>query len=511
MSDIFERSRGVLKQYFELPTTFEKNLAKYFLKKMSFVPSKRFGCFSHGGVPLSSAKNEDGIPFASIDDSDTHTLVFGATGSKKSRLVAMPTVKILGQAKESMIIADPKAEIYERTASDLIKNGYQVFTVDLRNPNLGNGWNPLAIPLSLYKNGKEDMDRAYEFANDISVNLTRLGIARTKDPYWENSAASFFFGLIMLLFKMVEDQNIKSEHVTIGNLLRLREAICKNYSFGSAPTPLVAYAKSKPFINSLLIGTIDTADSTRAGILSTFDQNMRTFSIQPNLLKMLSDDDQVLDSLLDKPTAVFLIVPDEKTSYHSLVSLFIKQSYEYLIYKNQDAKSKEQEVKQRVNYILDEFSSLPTINDFPAMITAARSRNIRFVLFVQSKHQLDLRYGEESETIRANCNNWIFLVSREISLLNELSVLSGNRRLKDGVFTPVLTVTDLQRLDKFRGEALIFSERKKPYIASLLDINEYDGGKYEPYKQHAHTREDHTIDFSEIFSQQKSKDVIFDW
>ena len=503
MSDIFNRSRDTLKQYFELPQSFEKDLGKYFVWDKVLESSNRYGCAGKGGVPLSSNKNANGNIFVSIDDSDTHTLVFGATASKKSRLVAMPTVKILGDAGESIIVADPKAEIYERTAYDLKKKGYNVFTVNLRNPNLGDGWNPLSIPFAIYKNGIEDIDRAYEFANDIAVNLAAIDSAFSKDPFWENSASSFFFGLIMLLFKIASEEEtpLELEHVNIGNIIKLREEICRNYNFADInnPTPIVEYAKEDPFIKSLLIGTIDSYDSTRAGILSTFDQKMRTFAIQPNLLNMLSVDDKILDSLLEKPTAIFLIVPDEKTSYHNLVSLFIKQSYEYLINKHQESKRTNHDIKQRVNYILDEFSSLPTINDFPAMITAARSRDIRFMLFVQSKHQLDLRYGKEAETIRANCNNWIFLVSREIDLLKELSELCGNRRLKDGVFAPVLSVTDLQRFDKTKGEALILSGRKKPYIASLLDINEYDNAKFEPLIQQKFKRKTYEFDFSTLF------------
>lgn len=82
-------------------------------------------------------------------------------------------------------------------------------------------------------------------------------------------------------------------------------------------------------------------------------------------------------------------------------------------------------LSNRVNYVLDEFSSLPTIRDFPAMVTAARSRNIRFTLVIQSKHQLIQRYREETDTIQTNCNNWIFLTGRELQLLEEISSLCG--------------------------------------------------------------------------------------
>ena len=106
------------------------------------------------------------------------------------------------------------------------------------------------------------------------------------------------------------------------------------------------------------------------------------------------------------------------------------------------------------------------------MITAARSRNIRFNLFLQSKHQLKLRYGEESETIMSNCENWLFLTSREVELLKEVSDLCGT----NGGTTnqPLLSISDLQRLDKQAGEVLILSGRNKPYISYLADIDLFE-------------------------------------
>lgn len=54
-----------------------------------------------------------------VDAADTHSLVFGATGSLKTRTVVSPTIKILGYAGESMIINDPKGELYMRHAANL--------------------------------------------------------------------------------------------------------------------------------------------------------------------------------------------------------------------------------------------------------------------------------------------------------------------------------------------------------------------------------------------------------
>ena len=113
------------------------------------------------------------------------------------------------------------------------------------------------------------------------------------------------------------------------------------------------------------------------------------------------------------------------------------------------------------------------------MISASRSRNIRFILVVQSKHQLKQRYKEETNTIMSNCSNWMFLTSRETELLREISELSGTTGKNH---EPLISISRLQHLDKERGECLIFNGRKYPYIALLPDIDMYDHKEYEVIK-----------------------------
>ena len=252
-----------------------------------------------------------------------------------------------------------------------------------------------------------------------------------------------------------------------------------SHTIGNIYNELWMYAKQDSIICSALIGTVETAQDTRAGILSTFDQKVRMFAMQPSLMDLLSRTTFELSEVDRVPMAIFLILPDEKTGYHNLVSLFIKQSYEYIIFCAQEKKGKDVfqigALESRLNYILDEFSSLPTIKDFPAMITAARSRNIRFTLFIQSKHQVIQRYKEEAETIQTNCTNWIFLTSREIKLLEEMSSLCGYIYEKK---RPLLSVAALQRLDKNKGEVLLLCGRMRPCIAHLPDIDQYDQNQY---------------------------------
>jgi type IV secretion system protein VirD4 len=196
---------------------------------------------------------------------------------------------------------------------------------------------------------------------------------------------------------------------------------------------------------------------------------------------MLSSSEISMRKIGKKKTAVFLIIPDENTLYHRLVSVFIKQCYTELILAAHRRPSRT--LPRRVNFLLDEFATLPPISDFPAMITASRSRNIRFILIVQGTGQLYDRYGRQAATITGNCENTVLLHSRELGLLNEITELCGQRNNSE----PLVSASMLQTLDKDKGEMFVLHKRLYPFIASVPDIDSYPGvppkGEYAPYPE----------------------------
>lgn len=243
-----------------------------------------------GGVPLLY----DGDKIY-VDASDSHSLIIGATGSKKTRLIVLPLVHILGYAGESMIITDPKAEVYNRTASMLKDKGYDIIVLNFRNPSTGACWNPLAIPFELYKTG--DRDRAHEFVNDIALNLM-LAERSTTDVFWDYSASDLLFGLILLLFKMHESDDM----VNLYDVLKLRTELFKGDGF---PDKIREIMEQDMLISHSLMGTINAPERTKNSILATFDQKMRCFVYQNNLIEMMSSHSIGMDKFGNHKSAVF--------------------------------------------------------------------------------------------------------------------------------------------------------------------------------------------------------------
>lgn len=415
------------------------------------------------GVPMLCT---DGAVY--VDDSDSHTLILGASGSKKTRLFILPTILTLMKAGESMIVTDPKAELFERTSGRLRENGYEVLCINFRDDSRQNCWNPLKAPREFYANGKFDL--AVGLLNDFSsIAVPKDG--RGGDPFWDDSSRSAFMGMLLLMFLLAEDP----EEINIRGLLRMRNYLFDTTDVKNSPMHKLYKLIDPGSLAASYLSTIAIApERTLGSILATLDTHLIKFIMRPDLTDMLCHDDLDFHALGHKKTAVFLVMPDEKETYHGLISIFIQQCYESLIFEAQKLPNKT--LPRRVNFLLDEFSSLPPIKEFPAMIAAARSRNIRFNIVVQSEKQLRSRYGDEAETIKGNCNNWLFLYSRELETLEAICRLCGNQ--KSG--NPLITPSRLQRLDKQKGEVLVIHGRNYPFLSRLDDVNEYDHEQFLP-------------------------------
>jgi type IV secretion system protein VirD4 len=351
--------------------------------------------------------------------------------------------------------------LYGKTYSLLKEQDYNIIVINLRDPSLSNAWNPLLLPYRLYWSGQRD--RAIEMVNDLAVGITRFNDSII-EPYWTNSATDLLMGLILILFECAEENEI---HFKSLRYLQA-QALCRvSENELYIQENFLNHLDKSSFIYSCFSGTIEAPEETRRCIVSVMNQSLRLIYSQENLLAMLSKSDFDFKSFGVKKTGLFLIMQDENRTYHRLVSIFIKQCYEQLIMEAQNRKSMKFPI--RINFLLDEFASLPAIPDFSSMIAASRSRNIRFNLLIQGLQQLQTNYGDDTETIKGNCNNWIFLTSRELFLLREISELAGIKNEDESL----ISISVLQRLNKDMGEALIFHGRDYPFISRLMDIDSY--------------------------------------
>jgi type IV secretion system protein VirD4 len=127
----------------------------------------------------------------------------------------------------------------------------------------------------------------------------------------------------------------------------------------------------------------------------------------------------------NKPTALFMKIPDEKDTRHGLAAVFILCMYKALI--KVASEREDLSLPRNVYFILDEFGNMPKIEKFDKMITVGRSRKIWFNMVVQSYSQLNNVYGEQvADIIKSNCGMKMFIGSNDIGTCKEFSELCGN-------------------------------------------------------------------------------------
>lgn len=450
-----------------------------------------------GGVPLILRENE-----AWVDNSEYHTLVIGATGSGKTQTIIKPTVKLLAKAGESMIITDPKGEIYESTAQMLRDKGYDVQVLNFRDPQNGSSWNPLSLPYNMYKNGSQD--KAIELLDDLALNILYDESNANADPFWEKTSADYFSGVALGLF-----EDAKEEEINI-NSISLVTTVGEEKFGGS--TYIKEYFQEKDPASAAAINassTILAPTETKGSILSVFKQKVKLFASRENLSEMLSHNDIDLANIGRKKTVLFIVVQDEKKTYHPLVTILLKQCYETLI---DVAQENGGSLPVRTNFLLDEFANMPPLKDVTTMITAARSRHIRFTMIIQNFAQLNQVYGKENaETIKGNCGNIIYLISTELAALEEISKMCGEVKSKKDdktASTPLVTVSDLQRMKQF--EVIVMRMRKQPFKTKFTPDFKINWGKDYP-KAKFIEREKlpvKTFDIKNFVKEEKKKRLI---
>lgn len=428
--------------------------------------AENFQTVDYSELPNTEVK---GIPIQAYEENNrlkitfsppTHTLVIGTTGSGKTTTFVNPTVQILAESKTkpSMLITDPKGELYQSHARKLKRAGYTVKILDLRNPYNSVRWNPMERAYENYQralhledevklnekkgtyifDGKEyysprERDTAiqvkrqqlndivYEDLNDIISVL--CPVTNKNEPMWESGAKNF---VLAIALAMLEDSanpefGMTKEKYNFYSLMKVATntdddcAEMLNYFRGRSPLSKAV---------SLSKQVLDSSEKTRGSYLSSTFDKISMFA-DLSLCALTSENEIEFGEMGEKPIALFLQIPDEKETRHTLAAMVILQAYKELVYKANTYPTLS--LPRPVYFLCDEFGQLPKVLRLEQMITVGRSRNIWLNLVVQSYAQLAKVYDDKSaDIIKSNCNTQIFIGTTDYKTIEEFSKRCGN-------------------------------------------------------------------------------------
>ncbi|MCI8760658.1 MAG: type IV secretory system conjugative DNA transfer family protein [Clostridia bacterium] len=313
-------------------------------------------------------------------DKNYHTILVGASGSGKSRSVVIPTITALSLSKttnENIFVSDVKGELYAYTAENLKKQGYNVYVLDFINPKKSNRFNFLD-PIILAAE-KGDISLAESLTSDlVSVLVPDNDTSGKGEPIWRNGEQSIIKTGIMAV---VLDNIGHRERQTLSNVYYFISEMFAEQEDGE--TLIDLYMEEKEANNPIkkFYAVAATAPSRTRGSFITSALSTLQIFINEYIDNITCKSDFTFDEFEQHKTAIFVLLPDDKTANNKLVALMVQQIYTAIV---ELSRKNGGELKNRFNFILDEFSNFTKIDSFETMLTVSRSRNIRYLICIQS-------------------------------------------------------------------------------------------------------------------------------
>lgn len=419
-----------------------------------------------------------------------NVLVCGGSGAGKTRFFCKPNAM---QCNTSMVILDPKGEIVRDVGGLLEDKGYEVKILDLINMEKSHCYNPF-----VYLDHDNDVQR---LVTNLFKSTTPKG-AVSQDPFWDTAASMLLLALIFFLkYEAPEDeQNFQM----VMELLRAGEVHEDDDSYISPLDELFNRLEmAEPehiavkYYRDYHLGSAKTLKS----IQITLAARLEKFNLE-SLSSLTATDELDLQSLGEKKTALFALIPDNDTSFNFLVSILYTQLFQQLFYTADHKHGGSLPV--HVHFLMDEFANVSLPDDFDKILSVMRSRNISVSIILQNLAQLKALFEKQWESIVGNCDSFLYLGGNEQSTHKYVSELLGKETIdmdnysrsfgRNGNYSTNYQITgrELMTPDEVRmldnRYALLFLRGERPVMDLKYDILKHenikgttDGGK-EAYK-----------------------------
>ena len=314
--------------------------------------------------------------------------VFGASGSMKSRAYARNVVFQCVKRGESLIITDPKSELYADLCLYLEENGYTVRVFNLINPENSDSWNCLAEI-----EGQEIMAQLF---SDVIIKNTG---SPKGDHFWDNSEMNLLKALVLYV-----DQGFPPEGKNIGQVYKLLTMNSEkelNSLFDLLPVTHPAKAPYNIFKQA--------SDTVRSGVIIGLGTRLQVF--QNRLIRQITSYNEIsLTQPGYEKCAYFCITSDQDSTFDFLSSLFMSFVFIKLV-RYADKYGDGGKLPVPVHILADELANGGcTIADLTKKISTIRSRQLSISCIFQNLPQMQNRYPlNQWQEIIGNCDTQLFL------------------------------------------------------------------------------------------------------
>lgn len=315
--------------------------------------------------------------------------VFGASGSMKSRAYVRNYIFQAARRGESVVITDPKSEMYEDMAVYLENQGYDVKVFNLVSPQNSDSWNCIADI-----NGDDLMAQTF---TDVVIKNTTIGKG---DEFWDSASVNLLKALVLYVsLEFPEEERNIGEAYKLISILSEKE-LDKLFTADKINYQHPAYAPYNIFKQA--------SDNVRSGIIIGLGARLQVF--QNEMIRNITKYNEInLVEAGKKKCAYFCITSDQDSTFDFLASLFFSFLFIRLV-RYADNYGKDGKLPVPVNFVLDEMPNIGAIPDFKKKISTTRSRGINISVIFQNLAQLQNRYPDGAwQEILGNCDTQLFL------------------------------------------------------------------------------------------------------
>ena len=388
------------------------------------------------------------------EQSDKTMLLIAPPGSGKTKSVFLPTFYYNAEVNKrtgrgaSILSIDVKSENCVCAGKKLEESGYNVLFLDFRFPlssfqfNLMNGVND-EIDLHKATSSEEEKLRHYakaeKYAKQVSASIIKNVMGESKDSasdFFDKTAQGLITGLILMVsqYGAADERHIISVFKLIVELNGLIDnGNIENGQQRSKLMDLLQYIDDSRITD--YVGASVNADvRTSMNVFSSALAKLLEF-IDAELEQMVCGHSSEINAadFIEKPTAIFLICPDEDTSRHFFASLFIRYFTTQLIELAESSPNKV--LSRKVLCLWDEFGNFPPIKDIDSVFTAIRARGVRIFYSLQSFSQLKKSYNKTYEEIILDSSQilmFTFVAPTAYTTAKQLSDILGSQTVLSG-------------------------------------------------------------------------------
>ena len=339
--------------------------------------------------------------------------MIGAAGVGKTAYFLYPNLEYACASGMSFITSDTKGDLY-RHYGKIAKEyyHYNVAVIDLRNPMKSDGNNLLHLVNKYMDLSKEHPEilaykaKAEKYAKIISKTIILSGMDGAsfgQNAFFYDAAEGLLTASILLVaeFCPKETRHIVSVFKIIQDLLAPSGTRGKT-QFQQLMNKLPEEHKARWFAGAAL----NTGEQAMSSVMSTALSRLNAF-LDSELEQILCFDTAIdAEQFCKTKSAIFIVLPEEDTSKHFMVSLIVQQLYREILAVADEFNGR---LPNRVMMYLDEFGTIPKIEGAEMMFSASRSRRVSIVAIIQSFAQLQKNYGKEGcEIITDNTQLTVF-------------------------------------------------------------------------------------------------------